>query len=331
MRETIDTVVIGAGLAGLLAARELVDAGRTVTVVDKSFAPGGRLASKRVGDARFDIGAQFLTVRDERFAGHVDRWRSAGVVEVAWHGSPDLEAADDTEGHPRLRGTPTMRTIAEHLAGQLPVRLATRVTALHRGQRWRIEVADRDERPLDDLVADTVVLTAPVPQALALLEASEVELDADVGRRLGGVDFDPTLTVLAVPEATPRLPARGVVRLDGDPVAWITDDHAVGASPTPALTIHLGGDVSRAWWSRSDEDIGTDALAAAEPHLGVPARTVHVHRWRYSWPTADVGAPALYDETGATLVIAGDGCAGGRVEGAATSGLAAADLLLGAR
>ena len=51
---SLDVLIIGAGMAGLTAARALVEAGCRVRVVDKGKAPGGRLASRRMGGATFD-------------------------------------------------------------------------------------------------------------------------------------------------------------------------------------------------------------------------------------------------------------------------------------
>lgn len=49
--------VIGAGLAGLAAARRLAEAGAAVTVFEKSRGLGGRLATRRVGDLVVNHGA----------------------------------------------------------------------------------------------------------------------------------------------------------------------------------------------------------------------------------------------------------------------------------
>lgn len=60
-------VVIGAGLAGLTAARILNDRGHDVVVVDKGGKPGGRMSTRRTEHGCFDHGAQYFTCRDERF------------------------------------------------------------------------------------------------------------------------------------------------------------------------------------------------------------------------------------------------------------------------
>lgn len=56
----LDAVVVGAGLAGLVAARTLVAAGRSVLVVEASDGPGGRVRTDVVDGFRLDRGFQVL-------------------------------------------------------------------------------------------------------------------------------------------------------------------------------------------------------------------------------------------------------------------------------
>ena len=52
--------MVGAGMAGLTAAHRL--SGVTeVVILDKGRGVGGRLATRRIGDATIDHGAQFIT------------------------------------------------------------------------------------------------------------------------------------------------------------------------------------------------------------------------------------------------------------------------------
>ncbi len=58
--ESFDVAVVGAGMAGLSAARALAEAGRQVVVVDKGRGFGGRMATRRLGTAVFYNGAQYF-------------------------------------------------------------------------------------------------------------------------------------------------------------------------------------------------------------------------------------------------------------------------------
>jgi monoamine oxidase len=55
------TLVIGAGMAGLAAARDLVDAGQTVIVLEARDRTGGRVYTDRsLFDLPVEFGAEFI-------------------------------------------------------------------------------------------------------------------------------------------------------------------------------------------------------------------------------------------------------------------------------
>jgi phytoene dehydrogenase-like protein len=58
--ERTDVVVVGAGVSGLAAARRLIDAGVSVTVLEAAPYIGGQMATDRVDGFRLDRTAQFL-------------------------------------------------------------------------------------------------------------------------------------------------------------------------------------------------------------------------------------------------------------------------------
>ena len=120
-----DVLIIGAGLAGLSAANDLHQAGLNVLVVDKGRGLGGRLAGRRIGDATFDHGAQFMTARDSRFKASVAEWIDAGVAEEWYSSYPG-----HPNGHPRYRGVPTMTAVAKYLATDMNVLRTTRVDSI---------------------------------------------------------------------------------------------------------------------------------------------------------------------------------------------------------
>ena len=128
--------VVGAGLAGLSCARTLVDHDVDVTVFDKGRGVGGRLATRRIGAHTFDLGAQYFTVRDERFQRWVRAWVEDGAC-APWRGrivavGGTGDAPRPVEAFERLVGTPDMSEIARRLAVGLSVHRGCRVDRIAR-------------------------------------------------------------------------------------------------------------------------------------------------------------------------------------------------------
>ena len=93
-------VIVGAGISGLVAADELRAAGAHVSVVDKGRSPGGRLATRRIGAATLDHGAQFFTVRTPAFQHRVDAWIERGLVRCGRTGSDPPTLTSGTSHQP---------------------------------------------------------------------------------------------------------------------------------------------------------------------------------------------------------------------------------------
>jgi len=313
-----DVLIVGAGMAGLTAAVDLQRRGHRVLVVDKGRGPGGRLATRRYGEATFDHGAQFVTAKDPRFAGAMAEWATSGVI-AEWYRGADGR----TGGHPRYRGRPTMNAVAKHLARDVEVLLSRRVVTLRQdADGWLAELEDGPS-----LRAGVVLLTAPVPQALALLESGAVAIAAESRTSLESITYERCLAVMAVLNEPSGIPAPGFVAPDAGPIAWLADNQAKGVSTVPAITIHASADYSLEHWDRDRQTSGQELLAAAGRWLAAAAVDFQVHGWRYSKPVAVEKNACLILNRSPALVIAGDAFAGPRVEGAALSGWAAAAAL----
>jgi hypothetical protein len=314
-----DVLVIGAGMAGLIAAAELTRAGARVRVLDKGRSVGGRLASRRVGEATFDHGAQFITARTPWFTGVIEGCRDAGVIQQWCRGF-----GQHPDGHAPWRGHPTITAVAKHLARGLRIVLNRQVVALRRSEPGWTAVTQLGEV----FAAGAVVLTPPVPQSLAIMEAGGLSLGAETRRRLEGIAYERCIAVLAVLSGPSRLTPPGGLAPVGGPIAWIADNQLKGISVESSATIHADHAFSLERWEHDRQDSGRQLLSAAAPWLGVSAHTFQVHGWRYSKPMQTDARPCLVVSQDPPLVLAGDGFAGPRVEGAALSGRAATEAVL---
>lgn len=318
-------------MSGLVAAHELVAAGVEVQVVDKGRSVGGRLATRRIGEARLDHGAQFFTVRTPAFQRRVDDWVDRGLVHIWNHGF----ALDAPDGHPRYVATNGMNSLAKDLAADLEGASCTVETST---MAFTIRAAHTDidtdppvspngwEVVIDDATVrsgDAVILTSPLPQSLALMVDCGVEMDGTLMR----TEYDRTIGLLITLDGAPAMPATGGVH-DGDEVfSFIGDNRSKGVSPVEAMTFHANPKWSEAHWN--DDDTLLDLLtAAAQPWLG-DAQIVEaqVKKWRLATPRSIWPDPCWVSADG-RIVMAGDAFAGPKVEGAHNSGLAAAHALL---
>lgn len=220
-----------------------------------------------------------------------------------------------------------MTALAKHAARGLNVRVNAKVTAIRpTAAGWQVDRTDGSNH------ADTVVLTAPVPQALALLEGGAAALDDPaVVRQLMAVDYHPTLALMVVLDRPVTIGHVGAVQLTDGSFGFIADNHAKGISTAPAVTFHASHAVSAALWDDDPDHARDTLLREAASWLG-EATVIHVQlkRWRYAQPTAPLAESCLATAVdGRPIVFAGDMFAGSKVEGAFTSGRAAALDLLG--
>jgi len=314
-------IVIGAGLSGLFAARTLQDAGVRVTVLEREEKVGGRMRTDTVRGGVFDHGAQFFTVRSDRFEEIVKAWISAGVATEWTRGFADASGEHNEDGHPRYRGTRGMTAIAEHLAEGLEVRTGAKVSGLHRGERgWEVVAGGFNYE------ADTLVLTPP--SALTLVDENGLSLPPDARSTLESIAYDPCIAVMVLPDGAGAIPEPGGVQIGGEPLFWVADNRRKGISEAPALTIHAGPKWSREHLHDDDETVSRLLLEEAKDYVGTDVGATAVYRWEYSQPVGTHDERFVYVEGPPPLVFCGDAYGGPKVEGAMLSGLAAAERLL---
>jgi predicted NAD/FAD-dependent oxidoreductase len=315
-------LIIGAGLSGLVAARELQNAGHEVRVVDKGRGVGGRMATRRIDDVRFDHGAQFFTTRSDEFQSEVQNWIAAGVAKRWFDGFPSPENKKPDDEYSRFCGTQGMTGIAKYLAQGLNVRLNDEI---ERVQRTKTGWTARS-RSGQEYSADKLLLTCPVPQSLALFETSGEVLPTNVRAQLESVSFEPCFAVLVFLKNASKIPAPGALYVENEPISWIGDNFQKGIATRFAITIHSTGTFAKAHYSEDQDEVGKVLIEAAQEYLGSEVESFQVRRWRYAKPENALQVGALHVPE-LKLSFAGDGLNGAKIEGAFLSGIEAARVL----
>lgn len=296
--------VVGAGIAGAACARALHAAGVDVTILDRGRVPGGRLASRRFDGRPVDLGASYLTARDERFAAVVDDWCARGLAHPwtdAFHVATPAGLGERKSGPLRYGTRGGLRSLVVDLLTPLTVTQSVQVTSVGPGP------------VVDGRAYDAVVLAMPDPQALPLL----VDLP-DERAQLADRIWEPVLALAA------RFPSRSW-DLDGcfvegsDVLGWIADDGQRRGDGAPVLVAHSTSALA-AGHLTDPTAAGPALLDALQSMLGIGAAPEwsFVQRWTYARPLDAREIPYWSGDSGVSLC--GDGWGSPRVETAWLSG-----------
>src|SRR5690242_9856644 len=85
-------VIVGGGIAGLGAARELMEHGCRVTLLEARDRFGGRIHTIHAKGIPIDLGAEFIHGRDP------DLWKLIGSATLATHAVPDQQLRREKDG-----------------------------------------------------------------------------------------------------------------------------------------------------------------------------------------------------------------------------------------
>ncbi|WFS04595.1 NAD(P)/FAD-dependent oxidoreductase [Rhizobium tumorigenes] len=318
--------IIGAGIAGLTLAKA-ISATASVRVFEKSHGVGGRMATRWIDAVSYDHGAQYFTIRNDRFHDALETARANGVVEP-WNGHVASLSDDGLLERPksstvRYVGIPSMNALPKSMSVGLDIQPESTVGAIT-GEpgRWFVNIRDRTEGPFDWVIA-----TAPAPQSALMLPARFAHHD-----KLGHVRMNGCFTLMVNIDMKHSAQIPFAAAHVADPVInWISLNNSKPGRPaSPCLVVN-----SNAVWADLNMDMPLEKvrqalIEAARRHVQMDAGeadTATVHRWRYANVERPAGEPYLLDK-GSQLAACGDWCIGGRVEAAFLSAAGLGDALV---
>ncbi len=316
--------IVGAGVAGLACARNLAIQGHELTIFEKSRGPGGRCATRRIGDFVFDSGATSIAPRglalENVLLHELPTDQLHKVQKPVWTMAfGRISSGDAGRGTmPRYTYVNGINTLGKLLAEGMNIRLESRIDAIAKSG---------DEYIVQGESFQVVVLNPPLPQSQILLTS------LGDSRELNAVGYRPCLSVLlGFDQELPEQPFHALVDAEQvSPLIWLSIEsqkspHRAPAGKT-ALVAQLGSQFSRDHYEDSEGELVHESMVHIRRlfgnQLALPVVS-QVMRWRFAQPETHWTFEEI-NQPGERVVVIGDGIAGARIEFAYESGVKAAD------
>ena len=305
--ETNDFVIIGAGLSGLNCARllKLKNDSLRIQILEKSKACGGRMATRRIGNIKFDHGAQFIK-RKEDSKTLVAFWEQEQVAQ-------DFPVADFAA----IFALGGMTQLAKKLAEKLNINFNCKAMALKKeSANWQIDLEQGES-----FRAKNIILTCPLPQSLEALKNSQIEYDPQLEK----IKYQKSIVLMV--EFNSDLGSEMVYKENWqDPFFSICSQKAKGLADSNAYTV-----VMNSLWSETHFEQTEDEITLLAQNLLKNAFPKHallnlmVKKWRYSFPLQTWKRE--FEQVAPGIYLAGDAFGGPSLNGALRSSNSLVDQL----
>ncbi|MFE4105141.1 NAD(P)/FAD-dependent oxidoreductase [Almyronema epifaneia] len=336
-----EIVVVGAGLAGLVCAQQLAQAGYRVSVLEKSRGLGGRLATRRLQNTCADQGTRSLQADSELLRSLIAHLVPIDILQpwsaqaYRWQ-AQQLVASQSSAHYSAPQG---ITAVAKFLAKGLTIQRQCRVIALSReADTWQLQIQTPDA--VTALTAKVVVLAIPAPQALDLLKPLRAEVvSTDAIAALEQIRYWPCLSVIAgyPPHCFGQfgalpLPGWWVEFTNDADLAWVgLESSKRPEADFPLIVLQSSTAFAQAYGETTDllatgKQLLQSAAGRILPWLSQPD-WLQGHRWRYGFVAQPQVEPLLTLAADPWLLICGDGHGGAGVTAALQSGFATADSL----
>lgn len=226
--------IIGSGLSGLVAGKELAKTGHEVIIFEKKSKHGGRLATTLAGDGKtlIDYGTRYITAQDPIFKSFVDELIEQGLL-AEW--TDHFQLYDGVTMHnvnPNVgygtyyAATKGMSKIADYLSRWVDIREGAKVGGLthigrdrNKKRSWMLNLTDFSVVELD-----AVIIGTPAVEAYGLIHMTQDETPSKkIIRVIDDIQYESSYSLMYGYKGKDQ-PEWNGIDVSDETIAWITNE-----------------------------------------------------------------------------------------------------------
>ncbi len=294
--DTTEQLIIGAGMTGLWLGHLLTQQNKGCHLIDKSKGVGGRMATRRWNDQKFDHGAQFYKLKSESQVFHQLMTEKNLVRSI---------------GEDKWMAVSGISQLAKQLASNLSIGLQKTVDKIIQLEGGIYQVTTLEG---DSFKSKKLILTCPLPQTLKILDQSHFIYP----QSLSTVQYSKAVVFLLSSKNVVKFPyPNPYVEPQNSSFFSVADQNFKTGSPGTAWTVTMNPSWSDQYFDQSEED-QLNAFKNEFKYFD-SSFECQVKKWRYSHPHLPHNTLTAKIEGHPYLYLAGDAFGGGSLNGAIRS------------
>ena len=294
-----DFLIIGAGISGLNLSKNLIffNPNFKIIIIEKSKSCGGRMATRRVGNSKYDHGAQFITKTDASES-LINFWKKEEVLETLQIENKEL-----------FYGVSGMTQLSKKLAENSNIFYNYRAIQLKKTiSAWECLMENKDS-----IFAKNIILSSPLPQSLEILNSSMIKIDSSLLK----IEYSKGIVILVEFDTEIKTKIIYEEKIN-DHIFSICSQQEKKLSTKNEYVIVMSDTWSEQNFELSDEEIINKSLKEIISVFGsLKFVNVQIKKWRYSFPLNVWSSDFYSPENG--LYLCGDAFGGKDLNGAIKS------------
>ena len=262
--------IIGCGISGIFAALHLKKAGlKNIRLFDKSRGVGGRLATRRSSEGKFDHGAQYLKLDDIYDLPEIKSLIKNNILKETK--VPNVYIGDDG-----------MTSIPKFLSKDLSVSKEFKLIRINENKDKISLIFENGE----EIISDSIIFSSPIKQSIEILDSSSVNIDKDKFNGVRSLEYSPGIILMVESENSINLNSEFFQEDPSGNFSFISDNFRKTISKKENFyTLICSTNFSVKNFEKEYDEINSILKPERDIIFNKKYNILSNHKWRYSIPT----------------------------------------------